>query len=135
MRIEILDENSQVINTILCSEDFAEENFKGMWRKVEDVESENQSSLKKITKLAFKNRFPREKWKAAKLASSSDRDVADFFESFELATYIDLDRQDTINQVISLSQESIPESFRLTEQECDAVLNTPASPDEIPLFI
>lgn len=86
----------------------------------------------KITKLAFKNRFPRAKWIAAKFASQSDPIMADFFETFELSTFIDLQSASAINDVTSLSQEGVPESFRLTQEEVDDVLNVPAQPHELP---
>ena len=94
-----------------------------------------QEDTWKITKLAFKNRFPRQKWIAAKVAAQSSPAMADFFETFELATYIDLQRQDTITDVASLKHASVPESFRLTEEEYAAVMEVPASPEEIPTFI
>lgn len=86
----------------------------------------------KITKLAFKNRFPRAKWIAAKSNASTDENLADFFETFDLSTFIDLQRQDTINSVNTLMDVTIPESFRLTQEEVDAVLLVPAQPNEIP---
>lgn len=89
----------------------------------------------KITKLAFKNRFPKSKWMAAKVAAQSSPVMADFFETFELASYIDLQRQDTIADVASLTHASVPESFRLTEEEYTAVIEVPASPEEIPSFV
>lgn len=89
----------------------------------------------KITKLAFKNRFQKSKWIAAKIASQSDPILADFFETFELSTWIDLQRQDTIESVQFLTQASIPESFRLTAEEYTAVIEVPARPEEIPSFV
>lgn len=88
----------------------------------------------KITKLAFKNRFPKPKWIAAKIASQTDPVTADFFETFEISTYIDLQRQDTIESVQLLTQPSVPESFRLTPEEYSEVIETPARPEEIPVF-
>lgn len=88
----------------------------------------------KITKLAFKNRFPKAKWIAAKVAAQSDPILADFFETFELSTYVDLQREDTIESVQSLTQASIPESFRLTAEEYSEVIEVPAQPHEIPIF-
>lgn len=94
-----------------------------------------QNDTWKITKLAFKNRFPKSKWIAAKVAAQSDPILADFFETFELSTWIDLQRQDTIESVQFLTQASIPESFRLSVEEYTAVIEVPASPEEIPSFI
>lgn len=89
----------------------------------------------KITKLAFKNRFPRAKWMAAKAAAGVSPEMADFFETFNLATYIDLQREDTISDVAHLKDLSVPESFRLTEEEYAAVILSPAKPEEIPFFV
>lgn len=86
----------------------------------------------KITKLAFKNRFPKAKWIAARVAAQSDPIMADFFETFDLATFIDLQSASTINDVTSLSHEGVPESFRLTQEEVEVVLNIPAQPHELP---
>lgn len=86
-----------------------------------------------ITKLAFKNRFPRAKWIAAKVAAQSDPILADFFETFELSTYVDLARQDTIDSVNFLTQESIPVQIRITPEEATAVLTTVPSEIEKPI--
>ena len=94
-----------------------------------------QEDTWKITKLAFKNRFPKSKWISAKVAAQSDPIMADFFESFGLSTYIDLQRQDTIADVTSLTNASVPESFRLTEEEYSTVMEVPARPEEIPSFV
>ena len=93
---------------------------------------ESSTDTWKITKLAFKNRFPRPKWIAAKVAAQSSPAMADFFETFELASYIDLQRQDTIADVASIKHASVPESFRLTEEEYAAVMEVPARQDEVP---
>lgn len=85
----------------------------------------------KITKLAFKNRFPKAKWIAAKVAAQTDPILADFFETFELSTYIDLQRQDTIESIQFMTQAEIPEAFRLSAQEYSDVIEVPASPEEI----
>lgn len=86
----------------------------------------------KITKLAFKNRFPKSKWIAAKIASQTDPILADFFETFELSTYIDLQKQDTIESIQFFTQAEIPEAFRLSAQEYSDVIEVPARQDEVP---
>lgn len=103
---------------------------KHYWEPVEIVDEVIHTW--KITKLAFKNRFPRDKWKAARQASSVSADFYDFFESFELATHIDLELPETINSVTAMSAEVIPAEIRLTPEEVVAVINVPARPDEIP---
>ena len=83
-----------------------------------------------ITKFAFKNRFPREKWKAAKALASVDADIADFFEDIDFAKYIDLKYQPLVDGINGLGLESVPENIRLTEAEIDAILNVPCQPGE-----
>lgn len=97
----------------------------------EYVESEDVHTWK-ITKLAFKNRFPRSKWKAARQAATVNADFYDFFESFELATYIDLALPETIVSVTAMSAEGVPVEIKLTPEEVTAVIATPAQPYEIP---
>jgi hypothetical protein len=87
----------------------------------------------RLTKLAFKNRFPREKWIAARQAAAANALLADFFESFELATFIDLQQGETRAGVMALTADAIPEAIRLTLAEADAVLTTPAAAHEMPL--
>lgn len=131
MRYEILNEQGEVTNVIVASPEFMQEHYPECnYRLVEEPIIEQHTW--KITKLAFKNRFPRSKWIAAKSAASTDANLADFFETFELSTFIDLQRQDTIDYVNALKDESIPESIRLTQEEVNAVLLVPAQPDEIP---
>lgn len=86
-----------------------------------------------VTKLAFKNRFPRAKWMAAKAAVSPGNQFDDFFESFNLARYIVLTLSETIASVTSFSHPSLPDGIRLTQEEVDSVLNVPAAEGEIPL--
>jgi hypothetical protein len=81
-----------------------------------------------ITKLAFKNRFPREKWIAAR--ASTEIALVDFFESFDLATFIDLKSAEVVTAVSSLAQETTPVEFKLTQAEVDAVLTVPAQQGE-----
>ena len=82
----------------------------------------------KITKLAFKNRFPREKWIAAR--ASTNVALVDFFESFDLATFIDLKSTEVVPAVSSLALEATPVEFKLTQAEVDAVLTVAAQEGE-----
>ena len=81
-----------------------------------------------ITHLAFKKRFPRAKWDAARELAKTNKDFYSFFEDFDLATYVDLHRTDTVMSVQSLANASVPADVRLTLAEIDAVLlNAPTS--------
>ena len=83
-----------------------------------------------ITKFAFKKRFPAAKWRSAKSLVSLDARLADFFEDFELAKYIDLKFPDLIAGVNFLSTEEVPVEIRLTQEEVSSILNTPCQPGE-----
>lgn len=85
-----------------------------------------------VSKLAFKGRFPNAKWRAARGASSLSADLADFFEDFDLAKYMDLQDPRTVAAITSLSDAAVPAEFRLTQAEVDAILNTPCQPGEAP---
>lgn len=91
-----------------------------------------KTSGSKITKLSFKNRFPRAKWKAAKAASASNADLADFFESFELASHINLALTETMDGVNALTLAAWPASIRLTSDEVAAILSLTISDEERP---
>lgn len=132
MRYEILDGQGAVINVgVFDSDASAEELYPGRWRVVEpDPASVLDNEVWIISKLAFKNRFPRNKWKAAKAASAIDADLADFFESFDLAKHIDLQYAETVSSVSGLSAPEVPDAFRLTAEEVSAVLDTPMQPGE-----
>ena len=116
---------------IVATEEFAEAHFPGDWTVEPDLELP-PTVLTTVTKLAFKNRFPRAKWIAAKQASVVNAGLADFFESFELARYIDLELPETIQAVSALSAPEIPVEFKLTPSEVSAVLDTPVAPHESP---
>lgn len=130
MRYEILNDNDEVINTIIADLDFVQANYPGQFREVEDLQPD-VIEIWNITKLAFKNRFPSAKWIAARVASNSSAELYDFFESFDLATYINLKDQKTIDAVTSLSNESVPVEYRLTAEEVFSVINVPAATSEI----
>ena len=85
----------------------------------------------KISKLAFKNRFPRDKWIASKKAAISDEELEDFFESFDLAQFIDLSSEYTIESVNVFKTDRVPAECRLTEEEVNSILTTPPLINEV----
>jgi len=128
---EILDDNNAVINTIIADLEFVEQQYPGKYRLVEaaietPIESYN------LSKRAFKARFPRAKWIAAKQAALTSPTLADFFEDFELSSYINVKDANTIAAVTAVGDASMPVDFRLTTEEVDAVLNVPTQPGEEP---
>ena len=49
-----------------------------------------------------------------------------------VATSVDLKAQETIDYVTMMQNSVFPDVFRLTQAEADAILNTPAAPNETP---
>ncbi len=131
MPYEILDENGDVVNTIVADLAFVEEHFPGKFRELV-VPPTPLAATWALSRRAFKARFPREKWIAAKVASASSPQLADFFEDFELSSFIDVTNPLTVAAVTALATPETPVEFRLTEAEVSAVLNVPAAPDELP---
>lgn len=87
-----------------------------------------------ISDLAFKKRFPRAKWTAFLMAARSGASALlfDLADSMDRAKYLDLKDDELIYGIYALGAADIPESFRLTGAEIDAVLSLPAREDELP---
>lgn len=85
-----------------------------------------------VSKLAFKLRFPRAKWIAARQAAKIDPNLGDFFEDYDLASFISLKDPRTAGGVTALSLPQVPVEFRLTEEEVNNVLGFPCAPGEEP---
>lgn len=84
----------------------------------------------KVSKRAFKNRFPRAKWNYASINRSISPLLFDMLESWDSASFIDLKDQETELCVNALTYDNIPLEARLTAAEADAILIPPASPGE-----
>lgn len=87
-----------------------------------------------VSRLAFKERFPRAKWTAFLMAARSGASALlfDIVDSMDRAKYINLQDEALIYGIYALGAADIPESFRLTSAEIDAVLSLPAREDELP---
>lgn len=83
-----------------------------------------------VTKLAFKKRFPLAKWKAARALAATNADLADFFEDYDLATYIDL--RIAYSTVMSLTNDAWPDDVQLTEEEAAFAVAEVVDPKELP---
>lgn len=90
------------------------------------------SAAWRVSRLAFKKRFPAGKWKAARQAAKSDADIADFFEDFDMAPFVDLRHPLTQAAMLAFLSPSVPVAARLVQAEVDAILLTPPAPGEIP---
>lgn len=111
MRYEIL-ENNQVVNTIEADESFMVANFQPGTYQLAEVQEitktiETSTIIKRhITKLAFMNRFTDAEAIALDLASIgatvNAAAIRRYKEKISVATFIDLDRQDTRAGVLAL---------------------------------
>jgi len=96
----------------------------------------------RVSHLAFKRRWPREKWRAMiAFRDSAQTDpqaivsqilLKDAFDSFGMAQWIDLADDDTIAIVGMFADASTPAEMRLTPQEAAAILTDPIQEQEKP---
>lgn len=95
-----------------------------------------------VSHLAFKRRWPREKWRAMiAFRDSAQTDpqaivsqilLKDAFDSFGMAQWIDLADDDTIAIVGMFADATTPVEMRLTAGEAAAILTDPVQEQEKP---
>lgn len=121
MRIDILDAQGAVINTITADEAFAEQHYPGAWRVAEqqDGPAAPAPELRQITRLAFLSRFSDAEAIAIDLASIGETVQAAtmrrYMSKVTAATFIDLDRDDTRTGVQALETAGLLGSGRALE--------------------
>ncbi|WP_374005616.1 hypothetical protein [Delftia lacustris] len=137
--IEIL-KAGKVVDTILASEDFAQQHYPGAWRLAQhQVQPEpQQPAHRHITPLAFRRRFTGAEraaieWAAVDRAdaTSAERQQAAQLRSTlkdqELASFIDLDDPDVAAGVQLLETVGLIADGRALQ-----ITDTPPRPDELP---
>lgn len=102
MEYEILDDNGNVINTIIASEEFVEQNYPGHYRQIVRPVPTSLPGPRVITKFAFLKRFTGDERKAINAAAKVDPDVEDFKMLLDAAQEVDLKHEDTIAGVNAL---------------------------------
>lgn len=85
----------------------------------------NEPASMKVTRLAFKQRFTTEERLAIRAASAVNPLVYDFQDLVDSATYIDLERKDTVLSVNALEQMGLIGEGRAAE-----ILSPPIDEDE-----
>lgn len=155
MLYEILDAQGNVTNLIVADPEFMAVNYPdGNYREVPQPEPEPVLTWV-ITRNALQNRFPitsngvSTKYDLATLflndagyAASLGVTGADLYSQRALlitadnrlgvVTSVNLKAQETIDYVTLMTNAVFPDVFRLTQAEADAILNTPAAPNETP---
>ena len=85
----------------------------------------NDPASMKVTRLAFKQRFTTEERIAIRTAASVNPIVYDFQDLVDSATYVDLERPDTVAAVNALEQYGLIGEGRAVE-----ILSPPVDEDE-----
>lgn len=136
--IEIL-EDGQVVNTIVASEEVAEQMFPGSWRVVVGEEIPGAPKVRHLTVLAFRNRFTRAEKIRIELAGIDDpaasqqtRERAAVIRvgqaDLAAATFVDVDRQGTREDVMAFDAMGLLDS----PDRARAILDDPIEAHERP---
>lgn len=136
MIYEILNDKA-VINTIVADEQFMQEHYpEGNYRLVQPVEPPPAPENRRISKLAFRNRFTKAEKAGIEFAALGDPTApiaqrqqaaalrADLKDQ-EQATFIDLDDEDTRTGVLTLEAVGLIAAGRAVE-----ILDTPVQDKE-----
>lgn len=106
MIAQILNEQGDVINTIVADAAFLDANYQGRWVEVPAAPTDRVSEPRHITRLAFRSRFTQAELIGLEIAGLDDPNAAMPARQLAAAvrvmqrqvaeaTYIDLDRADT----------------------------------------
>lgn len=126
---EILNDNLEVINTVVASEDFMLTNYPSV--NYRQVVREQQLILREVSRLAFLNRFTDAEAVAIDLASQGTTveaaTIRRYLSKVNAASYIDLSNPDTRASVQSLETQGLLASGRALE-----ILDSPVQQIEFP---
>lgn len=125
MIYEILDDNGNVVNTIIADEWFVEENYSGHYKLVGPEPPPPPTWV--ITKVALRFRFTDAEYTAILAAAKTDVEVQMWYDTFNMVSSFDLQNQRTIDGINNLVSKNL-----LTQARADTILKTPAQPQEIP---
>jgi len=153
-KFNILD-GETIVNTIIAEESFMQENFaEGTYTEVV-IEEPVKPETWIVTRNAFQNRFPKssngvstkydlmtlfltDTGYATSLGVTSDTlymlrsMLITGSNRLNAVSSVDLKSPDTVGYVNMVTNTMFPEVFRLTQEEADSILKTPAAPNEIP---
>lgn len=124
MRYQILDLFGNVINTIIADQQFVEENYPGEWREFPEPPPPPTWI---ITKVSTISRFTPQEYVGIVSATKTDAEVQAWYDLFQAASKVDLQDERTVAGIKAL----VPKNL-ITQARADAILTTPAQPNEIP---
>lgn len=115
MTYEILNEQGEVINTIVADEEFVELHFPGKWRLLPEPETVVPAKPTTLTKLEYMNRFTDAELAGIYTAAKTVIAVEVWLEKFKLATDINLTDQRTIDGLHALEDAGLLAEGRAAE--------------------
>lgn len=93
MRYELLNDNNEVINTILADPDFVESTYPGKYRLIEESITELKKTV--FSKLEFQLLFTFEELVAIEIAAETDPGVRVLQRQQQVADFTDLNHEST----------------------------------------
>lgn len=121
---QILDDQNNVINTIIASIDFVKEFYPGHYREIPDYIALSWV----ITKVAMISRFTPQEFVGIINAAKIDAEVQAWYDLFQASTRVDLEDKRTISGINSLVSKGL-----LTQERSYEILSTSAQPNEVPI--
>jgi hypothetical protein len=121
---QILDDQNNVINTIIASIDFVQEFYPGHYREIPDSIALSWV----ITKVAMISRFTPQEYLGIINAAKIDAEVQAWYDLFQASTRINLEDKRTISGINSLVSKEL-----LTQERSYEILSTSAQPNEVPI--
>lgn len=125
MIYEILDDNGEVINTIIADEAFVQAHYPSHYRLVGEEPRPYVPPV--ITRSAFRFRLTNSEYAEILQAAKIDIEVQAWVETFNMVTQIDLDNQHTKDGVAVLVSADL-----LTEARAEEILTAPVQDNERP---
>jgi len=125
MIFEIYDQDGAVINTILASLEFVQENYPGHFKYVGEEPKPVEPNI--ITKIAMITRFTDPEFVGILTAAKTDPEVEGWYARFSAATTINLDDARTVSGIDMLVTKTL-----LTQARATAILTDPVQPAERP---
>lgn len=126
MIYQILDDAGNVVNTIIASHEFVEENYPGHYRYSGEVPVPPEPSI--ITKVAMlTRRLTTAEFVGILTAAKTDPAIEAWKYVFDAAAQVDLDAQNTKDGMALLVAKNL-----LTQARADAILTDPVQPEERP---
>jgi hypothetical protein len=125
MIYEILNNNGQVVNTIVADQAFVDAEYPGHYRLVGADPTPYVSPI--VTKLAFRFRMTDAEYVGILAAAKTDIEVAAWVETFNMVNQINLDDSRTKSGLDMMVTKTL-----LTAQRATEILTAPVQPDERP---